>query len=187
VSATYKVGLPPQTLESANPAARSVLQRAHRSLGFIPNMYQGMANLPVLLETYLDGYARFREASGFTPAEQEVVFLVVSRHNDCGYCTAAHSMIADRKSKVPPASLAALRAGHPLPDARLQALANFTERMLLSHGRPTQSDVQAFHRAGYEDRHLLDIVLAIAVKTLSNYTNQLFEPAIDQVFAAYAP
>jgi hypothetical protein len=41
-------------------------------VGFIPNMYAGMANSPGLLETYMDGYDRFRKDSGLTPAELSV-------------------------------------------------------------------------------------------------------------------
>jgi AhpD family alkylhydroperoxidase len=61
-------------------------------------MYAVMANSPGLLETYATGYAAFREASGFTPAEQEVVLLTVSHENGCEYCVAAHSFLADQVS-----------------------------------------------------------------------------------------
>ena len=102
MTAEYKLTLPAKTLENADPKAKVVLEKAKAQVGFIPNMYAGMANSPGLLETYLDGYHRFRKDSGFTPAEQEVVFLTVSRGNGCDYCMAAHSMLADQKSKVAP-------------------------------------------------------------------------------------
>lgn len=59
-----------------------------------------MAHAPGALSTYLHGMDWFRKESGFTPAEQEVVLLVISRINDCHYCVAAHSMIAEKVSKV---------------------------------------------------------------------------------------
>ena len=59
--AEYKMTLPLQTLETAEPAAKAVLEKAKAQVGFIPNMYQGMANLPGLLETYLTGYEAFRK------------------------------------------------------------------------------------------------------------------------------
>ena len=61
------------------------------------------------LETYLDGYNRFRKHSGFTAAEQEVVFLTLSRGNGCDYCMAAHSVIADQMSRVPAPVTEAIR------------------------------------------------------------------------------
>lgn len=41
-------------------------------------MYAAMVNSPGLLKTYLQEYAAFREASGFTPVEQEIVFLAIA-------------------------------------------------------------------------------------------------------------
>ncbi|OYV33237.1 MAG: alkylhydroperoxidase [Rhodospirillales bacterium 20-64-7] len=180
-----RVSLPPVSLETADPQARAVLETAKAQVGFIPNMYANMVNSPGLLETYLDGYTRFRSGSGFTPVEQEVVFLVISTANGCDYCTAAHSMIADRMSKVPADILAALRSREPLADARLAALAKFTQTMFDTRGRPTAADLVDFRAAGYHDRHALEIVLALAVKTLSNYANHLFHTEVDQAFAGY--
>lgn len=185
MTAEARLNLPAQTLESADPKAREVLGKAKAQVGSIPNMYANMVNSPGVLETYLDGYSRFRNDSGFTSVEQEVVFLVISRANDCRYCTAAHSMIADKMSKVPADVLTALRAGTEIADPKLAALAHFTQVMFDTHGRPTQKDLEAFRAAGYADRHALEIVLALAVKTLSNYSNHLFHTQVDQMFAAY--
>ena len=179
----YRLTLSPKTLHNADPKAKAVLERAKAQVGFIPNMYAGMANSPGLLETYLDGYDRFRKDSGFTPAEQEVVFLTISRGNGCDYCMAAHSMIADQMSKVPPPVTEAIREGRAIPDSKLAALSTFTGTLLATRGLPSKADVQAFLTAGYEERHVLEIILAIAVKTLSNYSNHLFHTPLDEMFA----
>ncbi len=186
MTAQYKLTLPAKTLENADPKAKAVLEKAKAQVGFIPNMYAGMANSPGLLETYLDGYQRFRDGSGFTSAEQEVVFLTISRGNGCDYCVAAHSMLADQKSKVPPQVTEAIREGRQVPDPKLAALSTFTVTMLTSRGLPSRTDVQAFLAAGYEERHVLEIILAIAVKTLSNYSNHLFHTPLDEMFASRA-
>jgi uncharacterized peroxidase-related enzyme len=185
MTTNYRIDIEAPTLETADASAKAVLERAKKSVGFIPNMYTGMAALPGVLDTYLEGYQRFREEAGFTPPEQEVVFLTISGFNGCDYCLAAHSMIADKTSKVPQDSIAALRAGRTLPDARLEALRAFTVKMVESRGNPSEADVAAFREAGFEERHILGIILAIAVKTLSNYTNHLFKPEVDDVFADY--
>lgn len=186
MSAEYRLTMPFKTLESADSRARETLEKAKAQLGFIPNMYAGMANAPDLLDTYLDGYARFRRESGFTPTEQEVVFLTISRANGCDYCVAAHSLIADQMSKVPPAVTEAIRDGHPIPDAKLAALNAFTEVMLRTRGLPSNADVLAFLNAGYAERQVLEIILAIAVKTLSNYANHLLHTPLDAMFASRA-
>lgn len=173
------------TIEQALPPARAMLEDAQRKLGFVPAMYATMANVPGVLSTYLHGYGLFRSESGFTPAEQEVIFLAVSQANGCRYCTAAHSMVADKMSGVPAAVLKAIRDSELLPDARLATLYAFTTEMLLTQGKPSAAQLQAFHAAGYSDAQVLNIILAIAVKTLSNFSNHAFAPPLDAAFAAY--
>lgn len=185
MSEVAKLSLSPKTIETAEPRAQAALETAQKRLGFVPNMYAGMANAPGLLDTYLFGYGLFREESGFTPAEQEVVFLTISYLNGCTYCMAAHSMIGEKKSNVPASSLEALREGRALPDPKLDALSIFTRIMVDSRGRPTQAQLQDFLDAGHTERHVLEVILAIAVKTLSNYSNHLFHTEVDPAFAAY--
>lgn len=175
----------PETLETATGDAHALLSGAKAKLGFLPNMYGYMAKLPPVLAGYLSTYDAFRSQAGFTPAEQETVFLTISRVNGCTYCTAAHSMIADKKSGVPSDSLAALRSGEDLPDAKLQAVAEFTEAMVLSRGNPSKAVVDGFLAAGFTEQHVLGIILAIACKTFSNYVNHLGGTPVDDVFAPY--
>lgn len=181
--ADYQITLPARTETDDDPAIAAVLAKAKAQTGMIPNMYARMANVPGLLETYLTGYAAFRTESGLSPAEQELVLLAISRANGCTYCVAAHSTIADR-TKVPTEVVDAVRNGDPLPDARLDALVTFTTTMVDKRGLPSRADVEAFLAAGYGETDVLQIVLAIAVKTISNYTNHLFRTPVDAVFAA---
>lgn len=183
MTAEYKLNLKLIPLEEAEGEARSVLEKAKASVGFVPNMYAGMANAPGLLDTYLHGYEHFRKNSSFSSVEQEVVFLVISRENSCHYCMAAHSMLADKQSQVPPEVTEAIRDYRVIPDKKLEALARFTAIMVESRGRPDRKDVEAFLNAGYSERHILDIILAQAVKTLSNYSNHLFHTPVDEMFA----
>ena len=81
-------------------------------------MYGAMANEPALFESYATSYALFRAECGFTPAEQEVIFLMISRKNTCDYCMAAHSFVADKMSKVPADVTEAIRDGRPIADAK---------------------------------------------------------------------
>ena len=179
-----------RTLHAVDPntavgAQKEVLDMAVKQVGFLPNMYANMVNAPAVLSTYLHGYALFRSESGLKPAEQEVVFLAVSQVNGCTYCTAAHSMIADKKSGVPAGVLQAIRSGESIPDPRLAALFALTAEMVKTQGRPGPATVQAFLTAGFSEKDMLYIVLAIAVKTLSNYSNHAFATPVDAVFAAY--
>jgi uncharacterized peroxidase-related enzyme len=181
---TPYLSLSPVTVASATAQSRGLLEDAQRRLGFVPNMYAAMANSPGLLDTYMHGYARFRQDSGFSAAEQEVVFLTISRENGCHYCVAAHSVIADAMSKVPVEVTNAIRDGRPIREPRLGALSRFTKAMVQSRGMPDRREVEAFVKAGFTERQVLEIVLAIAVKTLSNYANHLFHTPVDEKFAS---
>jgi len=182
---TPLIQIEPANIENATGEVAEILKSTKARLGFVPNMYGYMGALPGVLTAYIATYTSFRETAGFTAPEQETVFLSISKVNGCTYCMAAHSMIADKMSKVPADSLAALRSGGILPDARLEALAVFTRTMVVTRGLPDQTDVDAFLAAGFEASHVLGIVLAIACKTLSNYTNHLAATEVDDAFAAY--
>lgn len=162
----------------------TLFERSQQEIKMIPNMYQAMANAPELLQSYMDSYQSFRAHSGFSPAEQEVILLVISYENGCEYCMAAHSTMADFYSKVPPEITEAIREDKEISDAKFHALVEMTREMLLSRGRPSESSVNQFLQAGYQEKQLLDIILAIAAKTLSNYTNHLFATPVDKVFQA---
>lgn len=183
---TYTLALPAQTIDTAPPDARPLLEATQKQMGMVPNMYANMANSPGLLSTYTHGYNLFRKASGFTPAEQEIVFLTISRENGCTYCMAAHSWVAANSSKVPAPALEALRAGKEIAEPKLGALSRFTSVLVDKRGRPSSEDVKAFIAAGFSEHHILEVILAIAVKTLSNYSNHLFGTTVDAAFADHA-
>jgi len=46
--------------------------------------------------------------------------------------------------------------------------------------------VEAFTKAGFRKEQALEVVLAVAWKTLSNYVNHLVDTPIDEAFAAPA-
>ncbi|MWJ28811.1 carboxymuconolactone decarboxylase family protein [Halomonas sp. ZH2S] len=186
MTAEYKMKLAPQTLDNADAKAKPLLEKANAKLGFVPNMYQAMAKAPGVLDTYLHGYELFREESGFSPPEQEVVFLTISRLNGCSYCMSAHSMLGEKVSQVPSEVIKALRNDQPIPDERLAALSQFTQVIFDTRGKPNNADVKAFLEAGFEEQHVMQIVLAMAVKTLSNYSNHINHPELDDAFADYA-
>lgn len=184
MDAQCRMTLAPQTLQGATGRAKEVLEKAQQQLGFIPNMYANMVHSPGLLETYLQGYNLFRTESGFSAPEQEVVFLSVSAENGCTYCVAAHSVLADMKSKLAPEVTNAIRDATPIADPKLRALSELTRVMVATRGWPGALAVDAFLSAGYTERHILEVILAIAVKTLSNYANHIFQTPVDEMFAS---
>ncbi|MBI1228091.1 MAG: carboxymuconolactone decarboxylase family protein [Bacteroidetes bacterium] len=182
----FKTTLPAQGLDSSDEKAVALLAATKQSMGMVPNMYANMANHTAMLETYSFGYKAFRQEGGFTPAEQEVVFMAVSYENGCNYCMGAHSFLADKMSGVPTAVTDAIREGGVVDDEKLGALHRFTSAMMVGRGRPSQAEVEEFLAAGYTERHILSIILAISVKTISNYSNHIFDTPLDAAFQSRA-
>lgn len=184
MSDTYQIELALRTPDDADEAVSAPLKQAQKAMGMVPNMYAGMANLPALLATYSFGYDRFRKEAGFSSVEQEVILLTVSRANECHYCVAAHSTLADTMSGVPAEVTDAIRGDEEIPDPKLRALAEFTRVMSETRGNPSPAQAKAFLQAGYSETHILGIILAISVKVISNYSNHLFHTEVDPAFAA---
>jgi AhpD family alkylhydroperoxidase len=180
---SQKLKIVNQTIENADAISSKHLQNAKDSMGMIPNMYSGMANNPALLDAYIKSYQTFRENSGFSSQEQEVVFLSIAYENNCDYCMAAHSFVADKMSKVPTEVTDAIRNDTEVPDSRLKALSSFSKIMVSKRGLPSVEDVHAFLNAGYTQDHILGVITGIGVKTMSNYFNHVFNTAVDSAFS----
>ncbi len=174
--------VPTQGLDSDSPEVRDVLKGAQERLGFIPNLYARLANSPALLRTYLNGYQEFREHTTLNPAEQEVVFLTISHENGCEYCVAAHSFMADHASHVPAEVTDAIREGRHIDDPRLRTLSQFTRALVKERGWNDKATVDEFINNEFTQEQVLEILLAIGIKTISNYANHLFATPLDEIF-----
>ncbi|WP_414959524.1 carboxymuconolactone decarboxylase family protein, partial [Pseudomonas aeruginosa] len=117
--------VPVLTLENAPEAALPFLQTALNNSGYIPNLLGVLANAPAALETYLTVSGLNAKASLGLP-EREVVQLVAATTHGCDFCVAGHTAVARNKARLPEPVIEALRARGELPDARYEALADFT-------------------------------------------------------------
>lgn len=167
-------------IASAPKESAPILDKVSHNLGFVPNLFGVMAEAPALLEAYSTLSGLFHKSS-FTPTERLVVLLAVSAENHCGYCVAAHSTIA-AVQRVPEAVVAAIRDGRPIDDNRLEALRSFARTLVQKRGFASDEDVQTFLTAGYTKRNVLEAVLGVGMKTLSNYTNHLAKTPVDSAF-----
>lgn len=184
MSTITKLQLEPRTIETADAISAKVLEAAKRGLGMIPNMYATMANNTALLDAYSHAYKSFREHAGFTPQEQEIIFLSIAFENKCDYCMSAHSFVADKMSKVPTEVTDAIRNNTEIDDAKYRALSTFSRVMTAKRGNPSQEEIDAFLAAGYTQNHILGIIAGIGVKTMSNYFNHVFNTPVDDAFAS---
>ena len=170
--------------EEASSQSRAAMERGRASAGTLINMYRGMAHAPGLLDTYLDGSTRFRTESGFSTTEQEVVFISISRGNNCTYCVAGHSALATRRG-VDSQVIEALREGRPLDDPRYEVLRTITLETMAGQGHLNPGLLEQFISAGYRTDQVLYIILAIGLKVLSNSTNHYLHTPLDESFSRH--
>ena len=164
---------------------KETFESVKSAMGFVPNLFRVFANSPVAVDAYLT-LNSLLDKSSLDSSDKQVVLLTVSEYNRCGYCMAAHSAGAD----LPDGVLNALRdgasiGGHP----KLEALRRFTRAAVDQRGWLDEAQVQAFFEAGYSKAQLLDVLVAVAMKTLSNYTNHMADTPLDEPLqgAAWQP
>jgi uncharacterized peroxidase-related enzyme len=172
------------TAHTAPAAAAPILDATQKGLGFVPNLFGVMADNPAVLEAYTTLGGIFDKA-GFSATERQVIKLTASFENACHYCTAAESAVAGML-KVDPEVISALREQRPLADRKLEALRTFTRTVIRERGFVAGPAIEAFRAAGYTNAHVLGVILGVAIKTISNYTNHVAETPLDAPFQALA-
>ncbi|CAE7383839.1 unnamed protein product [Symbiodinium necroappetens] len=172
------------TPETAPDGASERLAAAQKSLGFVPSLWAIQAEAPALLEGYQTLAAIFDKTS-FTATERQTVMITVNFDNECTFCMAAHTGIA-KSQGVPDDVIEALRNDTPLPDAKLEALRRFTRAVVTTRGWVEDSDVEAFLAAGYGRQQVLEVILGVGLKVLSNYTNHVADTPLNEAFQTFA-
>jgi alkylhydroperoxidase family enzyme len=172
------------TQETAPAASKPLLDKAQKEFGFVPGLLGVLAEAPKVLEAYPLLGTLFNETS-LTTIEQHVVWLTINYENDCGYCVPAHTGLA-KLDAVPNGVIEALRNGTPIADPKLEALRTFTVQVVQKSGWVTDDDVQAFLDAGYTQQQILEVILGLAHKIISNYTNHVAKTPVDAVFKKFA-
>lgn len=172
------------TLDTAPEASKPLLENSIKAFGRLPSLHGVMAESPGLLEGYQHLHRLAITGTAFTPEERTVVWMTVNVANECHYCVPAHTGIAKRE-KIDDAIIAALRDETPLADPKLEALRTFTLAVRASHGRPSAVEIAAFEAAGYGERAMLDVILILAQKVMSNFTNAIFDTPTDAAFEPF--
>ena len=169
------------TKHTAAPEAARLLEGAERTYGFVPNLLGKFAESPAALKGYMTLAGIFDDTS-FTATEQQVILLTASRFGECHYCVAAHSTVAGMQG-VPSDVIDAIREDRPIANARLETLRDFTTAVVEKRGWVSEIDVDQFVAAGYTREQVLEVVLGVGLKTISNYVNHIVDTPIDDAFA----
>jgi AhpD family alkylhydroperoxidase len=175
---------PSHDLDSAPEASKPLLEKSQKAFGRLPGLHKVLAESPQAYEGYQVLHKLFTETD-FDAEELTVVWQAINVENECHYCVPAHTGIA-KMMKVSEEISEALRNETALPTPKLEALRTFTVQMSRNRGNVTDAQIQAFFDAGYGHRAVLDVILGMAQKTMSNYVNHVAQTPVDEVFKPLA-
>ena len=172
------------TIETAPAESKAILEGAQKQMGVVPGLFSVMAESPQLLKAYTQLHQLFTETS-FDAEELTVVWQTINVEHECHYCVPAHTAIA-HSMKVDPALTEALRNEETLPTEKLQALKDMTLSVVRNRGNVSEADLSAFFAAGYGHQQVLEIILGLSQKVISNYVNHIAETDVDPMFKDFA-
>lgn len=164
------------TAGEAQGEVKSIYDAVQGKFGMIPNLIQALGTSPVALKAYVTLDAII-SGGALSPAEREIVRLVVSQVNQCDYCLAAHTLVG-QAAGLSREELLAVRRGES-GNPRYAALAAFTKSVVERKGFVTEAELEDLRTAGYQDSDVGEIVAIIAQKTISNYFNHIHETELD--------
>ncbi len=154
---------------------QAIFDKLQIALGFVPNMYAYYAKNDTALADYL---AFQNRKSTLKAKEKEVINLVVSQYNGCRYCQSAHTTIGKMNGFTDEQTLE-IRRGTASFDTKLDALAKLTYSIIANTGNATPDVKDAFFAVGYTEANLIDVVMVMGDKTVSNYIHNLAGFEID--------
>jgi uncharacterized peroxidase-related enzyme len=167
----------PATIEAAPAAAQPLLAAVKKQIGMAPNLFRVIANSPAALEGYL-GLNGALAKGALAPATRERIALAVAEVNGCNYCLSAHTYLGKNVAKLDDAEIAANRHGSS-NDATADAAVRLAVKIVNARGHVADADIAAARLAGFSDAELIEIILHVALNTLTNYVNEVAGTVID--------
>lgn len=165
--------------ENAPEDSKALMEQSLKSFGMIPNLHKILAQAPATYEAYNTIFSIFMKDTTLSALEQQVVFMTSNFENNCHYCMPGHTWMM-KSAKMPDDVTQALREGTEIPDAKLQALHDYTKKLLDKRGHIGDDELQKFLDAGYTKRQALEVLTGLAAKLISNFTNAITHTKIDE-------
>jgi AhpD family alkylhydroperoxidase len=163
------------TYESVSVANQALFDNLKKGLGMMPNLYATFAYSETALGTYLTLQSA---KSSISAKEREVVNLVVSQVNECAYCLAAHTVIG-KMNGFSDEHILDIRQGRAPFDPKLEALAKFVKKTAQDRGHTDTATTDALFEAGYTKGQLVDIIVTIGDKIITNYLHGVTKVPVD--------
>lgn len=163
------------TRSEVSPANQEIFDSLEKAVGFVPNIFATYAHSENALKNYLD---LSNAKTSLKAKEKEVVNLAVSQVNECSYCLSAHTAIAGMNGYTP-SQILELRAGHASFDTKLDALAKLAKNITENRGAASDTVVEKFFAEGWTKENLIDTIVLVGDKTITNYLHKTTQVPID--------
>jgi uncharacterized peroxidase-related enzyme len=164
--------------EEATGAAAEVFAKIKKAVGKVPNTYATVGtHSPEALSAAL-AFDAAVAASTLGKADIEVIKLAVSEYVGCDYCVAAHTLMG-KLAGLSADDMKQVRAGVATGDAKRDALVTYVRTLVGTRGTVPEAVFDAVRAAGYTERQIIEINLAIASITFTNLVNRVNDTTLD--------
>lgn len=161
--------------EEVSEANQAIFDNLEKAVGFVPNLFATYAHSENALGNYLN---LSNAKTSLKTKEKEVVNLAVSEVNGCLYCLSAHTAIG-KMNGFSEDQILELRSGRASFDNKLDALARLAKNITENRGATDAAIVENFFTAGWTKENLIDTIVLVGDKTISNYINNTTEIPVD--------
>jgi len=162
--------------------SKPTLDMFTKTIGFTPNMLATFALSPIAFNSW--AALRSSLSKALDVKTRESIALAVSEANGCNYCLAVHSFGAEHGGKMQADEIILARKGHAT-DLKRDAAIQFARKVIETRGKVEDADLKAVRGAGYTDANVIEIISLVAMYSLTNFFNNVFDPEKD--FPAVTP
>lgn len=167
----------PDSIPSSPAASQPLLEAVEKQLGRVPNLFRIVGTSPVGLEGYLGLNGALSRGSLDVRTRQRLA-IAVAEENGCTYCLSAHTYLGKNVAKLADEEMTANRDGGS-SDPKARAALAFAKKIVRARGHVSAADVEAVRAAGYTDAEVVEILLQVALHTLTNYVNTALATEVD--------
>jgi uncharacterized peroxidase-related enzyme len=162
--------------------SKSTLDAFTKNIGFTPNMLATFAQSPIAFNAW--AALRGSLSKALDVKTRDSIGLAVSEVNGCNYCLSVHSFTAEHMAKLPANEIMLARKGHA-SDPKRDAAVQFARKVVETRGHVSDADLKAVRDAGYTEANVIEIIALVAMYSLTNLLNNVFNPEKD--FPAVTP
>lgn len=164
------------TPERVPAESKPMLDAFTANIGFTPNMMTAFANSPIAFNAWANLLGSLSEA--LDVKTRDSIGLVVSEVNGCNYCLTVHSFTAEHMAKLSADEIILARKGLA-SDPKRNAALQFAKKVIETRGHVTDTDLEEVRAAGFSEANVIEIVTLVAMYSLTNFFNNVFEPDKD--------